>query len=59
MNKDQVKGSIKVVAGKVQQKVGEIIGNEEQQVEGHAKQIEGKVQKAVGNVKERLKDATN
>jgi len=59
MNKDQVKGTVKVAAGKVQQKVGEVVGNDDQQVKGLEKQIEGNVQKAVGNVKEKIKDATN
>lgn len=27
MNKDQIEGSIKDAAGKVQQKIGEIVGN--------------------------------
>lgn len=58
MNKDQVKGTVKVAAGKVQQKVGEVVGNEDQQAKGLEKQIEGNVQKTVGNVKEKIKDAT-
>ena len=57
MNKDQVKGSIKDVAGKVQEKTGAVIGSTDQQVKGIAKQVEGKTQKAVGDVKEVLKDA--
>lgn len=57
MNKDQVKGAIKDVAGKVQEKTGEVIGSTDQQVKGIAKQVEGKTQKAVGDVKEVLKDA--
>jgi uncharacterized protein YjbJ (UPF0337 family) len=56
MNRDQVKGSVKDVAGKVQRKVGEAIGSTDQQVKGAAKQVEGKAQKAVGNVKEAYKD---
>jgi uncharacterized protein YjbJ (UPF0337 family) len=52
MNKDQIEGNVKDVAGKVQQKVGEATGNVNQQVKGAAKQIEGKVQKAVGNVEQ-------
>ena len=52
MNKDQVKGSIKQAAGKVQQKVGEAVGSEKQQVKGAAKQVEGAVQKGIGNAKE-------
>jgi uncharacterized protein YjbJ (UPF0337 family) len=57
MNKDQVKGSIKDVAGKVQEKAGELTGSTDQQIKGIAKQVEGKTQKAVGDVKEVLKDA--
>ncbi len=57
MNKDQVKGEVKDTAGKVQQKFGEAIGNENQQVKGVEKQIEGKVQKAVGNAKEEIKNS--
>ncbi len=53
MNKDQVKGSIKQAAGKVQQKVGEAVGSEKHQVKGIGKQIEGAAQKAVGNVKDK------
>ncbi|HLX24306.1 MAG TPA: CsbD family protein [Usitatibacter sp.] len=50
MNRDQIKGTAKDVAGKVQQKVGELTGSKRQQVKGVAKQVEGKVQKGVGNV---------
>lgn len=58
MNKDQVKGTIKDVAGKVQEKTGEVIGSKEQQAKGLAKQVEGQVQKKVGDVKEAVKDAS-
>ena len=56
MNRDQVKGAVKDVAGKVQQKTGEVTGNDSQQAKGLAKQGEGKVQKKVGNAKEIVKD---
>ena len=52
MNKDQVKGSIKDAAGKIQRKVGEVTGSTGQQIKGAVKQVEGKVQKAVGNARE-------
>lgn len=55
MNKDQVKGTLKDAAGKVQREAGEAVGSEEQQVKGAAKQVEGKTQKAVGDVKDALK----
>ena len=57
MNRDQVKGTAKDVAGKVQRKVGEMTGNERQQAKGAAKQVEGKVQKGVGNVEQALDKA--
>ena len=52
MNLDQVKGAAKNVAGKIQQKFGELTGNRTQQVKGAAKQFVGKVQKEVGNVEQ-------
>jgi len=58
MNKDQVKGTMKDVAGKVQEKTGEIIGSPEQQLKGDRKQLAGKTQKAYGDVKEAVKDAS-
>jgi len=56
MNSDQIKGTVKDVAGKAQRKVGEAVGSTEQQVKGGLKQAEGKAQKAVGNAKEAFKD---
>jgi uncharacterized protein YjbJ (UPF0337 family) len=57
MNKDQVTGKAKDVAGKVQRNVGEATGSASQQIKGGAKQVEGKVQQGVGDAKESLKDA--
>ncbi|MCD2514212.1 CsbD family protein [Comamonas endophytica] len=58
MNTDQIKGTLKDAAGKVQQKTGEVFDSPEQQAKGAAKQVEGKTQKAYGDVKEVAKDAT-
>lgn len=58
MNKDQVQGSVKDAAGKVQRKIGEAVGSESQQAKGLGKQVEGKAQKAFGNAKETLKNPT-
>lgn len=55
MNRDQVKGVAKDVAGKVQRKAGEVTGSTTQQIKGAAKQVEGKVQKAVGDAREDVK----
>jgi len=56
MNKDQVKGGAKDVAGKVQEEAGKLVGSREQQVKGLSKQISGKVQKGVGDAKQSVKD---
>jgi uncharacterized protein YjbJ (UPF0337 family) len=52
-----VKGTAKDIAGKVQEKAGELTGSEKQQLKGVKNQIEGKVQKGVGDVKDALNDA--
>ncbi len=56
MNKDQIKGAVKDVAGKVQAKTGELIGSREQQAKGIIKQATGKTQKAYGDAKEVAKN---
>lgn len=55
MNKDQVKGTVKEAAGKVQEKTGEVVGSKTQQAKGMAKEVEGKAQKAAGDVKSAVK----
>ena len=55
MNKNQVEGAVKDAAGKVQQKTGELVGNDKQQVKGLVKQAEGKTQKAVGDIENAIK----
>jgi uncharacterized protein YjbJ (UPF0337 family) len=52
MNKDQVKGKAKDVAGRVERQVGEWTGDPEKQVHGTLKQAEGKVQNAWGDAKD-------
>lgn len=57
MNKDQVKGAVKNIAGKVQEEAGKLAGNQDQQVKGLGKQIAGQAQKSYGDAKEVVKDA--
>ena len=57
MNRDQVKGAAKDIAGKAQQKVGEVTGSASQQVKGGAKQVEGKLQKTAGDIREAAEKA--
>jgi uncharacterized protein YjbJ (UPF0337 family) len=51
MNRDQLKGSVKDLAGKMQRKAGQASDSPEHTLKGAAKQVEGKVQKAVGNAR--------
>ena len=57
MNKDQVKGDLKDIGGKIQEEVGKLIGSTEQQAKGLKNQAKGKTQHQVGNLKEAVKDA--
>jgi uncharacterized protein YjbJ (UPF0337 family) len=59
MNKDEIKGKAKDVAGRVERQVGEWTGDPEKQAHGAAKQAEGKVQNAWGKVKDAAKDAAD
>ncbi|MEO6354038.1 MAG: CsbD family protein [Burkholderiaceae bacterium] len=55
MNKDQIKGTAKEIAGKVQQETGKLVGSEDQQIKGLKKQITGKIQQSAGDVEEIIK----
>ena len=56
MNQNQLKGSTKEAAGKLQRKLGELMGSTKHQIKGARKQAEGKAQKAVGNVEQDVDD---
>ena len=56
MNKDQVKGVSKDIAGKIQEEAGKLVGSKEQQAKGLQKQVEGKMEKTLGDAKEVVKD---
>ncbi len=55
MNKDEVKGKMKDIAGRVERQTGEWTGDTEAQVHGAAKQAEGKIQNAWGEAKDAAK----
>lgn len=55
MNKNQIDGALKNVAGKVQEEVGKLVGSKEQQAKGLGKQISGKAEKTYGDAKETIK----
>jgi uncharacterized protein YjbJ (UPF0337 family) len=57
MNRAQVKGAMKDIAGKVQRKIGQATGSTSQQIKGAGKQVEGKLQKGVGDAQEAAENA--
>jgi uncharacterized protein YjbJ (UPF0337 family) len=52
MDKDELKGIAKDIAGRAERQAGEWTGDEETQAEGTQKQAEGKIQNTVGKVKD-------
>ncbi|BDR08419.1 hypothetical protein CTTA_2882 [Comamonas testosteroni] len=56
MNADQVKGTLKDVAGRIQERLGEHIDSPEQEAKGIAKQVEGTAQKKMGDLKEAIQE---
>jgi uncharacterized protein YjbJ (UPF0337 family) len=56
MNKNQVKGEAKDIAGKVQEEAGKLVGSKDQQAKGLSKQVAGKMQKGVGDAQQSVKD---
>jgi uncharacterized protein YjbJ (UPF0337 family) len=54
MNRDQVKGRVKEVVGKVEKNVGRAVGSPKTEIKGLAKEIEGKAQKVVGDARSEL-----
>jgi uncharacterized protein YjbJ (UPF0337 family) len=56
MNKDQVKGAAKEIAGKAQRKLGDAVDSPKHEAKGMAREAEGKLQKTVGDAREAAKD---
>jgi uncharacterized protein YjbJ (UPF0337 family) len=56
MNKDQMKGAMKDMAGNVQRRVGQAMDDPKTALKGAAKQAEGKIQKAAGDMRESARD---
>jgi len=52
MDKDELKGKVKDVAGRVEREAGEWTGSEEPQTKGAVKQVAGKIQNAFGKAKD-------
>jgi uncharacterized protein YjbJ (UPF0337 family) len=59
MNKDQVKGKVKDITGRVERQAGEWTGDEKKEAHGTMKQAEGKIQNAWGHAKDAGKKAAD
>lgn len=57
MNKDQVKGQVKNIAGKVQEATGKLVDSKPQEAKGVKLNVEGTAQKGYGDATEVVKDA--
>ena len=55
MDKDRMKGSAKIVKGRIKEAVGKAVGDAKLESEGKADKIEGKVQNAVGGLKDAIR----
>jgi uncharacterized protein YjbJ (UPF0337 family) len=55
MNKDQVKGRLKVTQGKIKEVTGNIVGNKKLEEKGKLQGVVGKIQSGYGDLKEDLK----
>jgi uncharacterized protein YjbJ (UPF0337 family) len=51
MNKNQVKGRAKEVAGKIEKNVGRAVGSARTEAKGLVKEVAGKIQKTVGDAR--------
>lgn len=59
MDKQHIKGAVKEVAGKVQKKTGEALGDRSMQAKGAAKEVTGKAQQKVGDAKDAIRRETD
>jgi uncharacterized protein YjbJ (UPF0337 family) len=57
LNKDQVKGRIKKVEGKVMEAVAKVVGNRKLRVKGKIQGIVGAAQAKFGDVRQAVKDS--
>lgn len=56
INKDQVKGRIKTLEGKVKETAAKVIGNRKLQLKGRVQGIVGAAQATLGDVKQAVKN---
>lgn len=59
MNQNQVNGSVKDIAAKIQEQAGKLVGNQEQRAQGLLRQVQGKTQKALGDLQQTVEHITS
>jgi uncharacterized protein YjbJ (UPF0337 family) len=57
MNKDQVKGLVDEVNGKIKEAAGVLLDDKELEIKGNVEKNLGKVQGSIGDFKEDIKDS--
>ena len=57
INKDQVKGRVKVVKGTVKQVTGKLVGSKRLQAKGNIQKNLGRVQAKYGDLKKKVQDS--
>lgn len=55
MNKEKIKGSLKIAKGKIKEEFGHVTGRTATEAEGVADQVEGRIQKGLGRAKDALR----
>jgi uncharacterized protein YjbJ (UPF0337 family) len=56
MNSDTISGSMDELGGKLQGRVGDVLGDSKMQAQGKLDEVKGKVEDAYGNARETVKD---
>ena len=54
MNKEQIKGKSKEIAGNIQKNTGKLMGNKEQEYKGHVREQSGKALKSIADLNEKI-----
>lgn len=55
MNKDQVKGRVKVATGRIRTAAGKAVGDKSMEGKGRVEQAKGKVQASYGDLKHKVR----
>ena len=55
MNKDQIKGQVKLAKGEVKELAGKLVGDKAMETKGMIQKTAGKIQSSYGNAKDKMK----